>query len=372
MKKICLIFDTPSLYREAIHHLIDNSFNCDWYFGDYNYKVKTYDIRSLRSSRWLHVIKPFGAKKDLYATEGLVKLLFNKHYKTYFLVGEPRNMAIWLFVLIKRLFFYDKKVYFWCHGWYGKESYTEAFIKKIVYKCASGIFTYGEYAKNLMIKEGFDGAKIHPIHNSLDYEKQLSLRQNIKQTNCYKDYFKTEYPVLIFIGRLTEIKRLDMLIESIRELRDNGENYNLVFVGDGPVKNALQAIAQKYNLTDRIWFYGACYDEKQNAELIYNADLCVAPGNVGLTAIHSMMFGTPVISHNNFKFQMPEFEAIKPNITGEFFQYQNNKSLSDTISQWFKMHKNERNLIRENCFKEIDSYWNPNYQIKILIDFLIP
>lgn len=74
------------------------------------------------------------------------------------------------FVLIKRLFFYDKKVYFWCHGWYGKESYTEAFIKKIVYKCASGIFTYGEYAKNLMIKEGFDGAKIHPIHNSLDYE----------------------------------------------------------------------------------------------------------------------------------------------------------------------------------------------------------
>lgn len=37
-----------------------------------------------------------------------------------------------------------------------------------------------------------------------------------------------------------------------------------------------------------VWFYGSCYDEQTNAELIYNADMCVAPGNVGLTAIHAM------------------------------------------------------------------------------------
>lgn len=240
-----------------------------------------------------------------------------------------------------------------------------------MYKCANGIFTYGEYAKKLMIKEGFDESKIHPIHNSLDYDKQLKLRQNLHQTNCYKDHFKNDYPVLIFIGRLTEIKRLDMLIEVIKDFRDNGENYNLVLVGDGDMKNSLMAIMQEYNLNDRIWFYGACYNEAQNAELIYNADLCVAPGNVGLTAIHAMMFGTPVISHNCFKFQMPEFEAIKPNITGDFFEYQNNNSLLRTISNWFKEHKNDRDVIRENCFNEIDTYWNPNYQIDILKEYLI-
>lgn len=372
MEKICLIFDTPSLYREAIHTLIDENFNCDWFFGDYDYKVLTYDPKKLKRFKWLHVIKPFGNKKNLYATCGLIKLLFNKHYHTFFLVGEPRNTAIWLFTLIRRLIFPHKKIYFWCHGWYGKETSTEAIIKKLIYKSANGIFTYGEYAKNLMIKEGFDESKIHPIHNSLNYDKQLKIRQNIRQTNCYKDHFKNSYPVLIFIGRLTEIKRLDMLIKSIKELRDNGENYNLVFVGDGPMRDSLQIITQKYNLTDRIWFYGACYDETKNAELIYNADLCVAPGNVGLTAMHTMMFGTPVISHNCFKFQMPEFEAIKPNITGDFFEYQNNKSLTVTISNWFKIHKKDRHTIRENCFNEIDTYWNPYYQIKIFKKYLIP
>lgn len=57
-----------------------------------------------------------------------------------------------------------------------------------------------------------------------------------------------------------------------------------------------------------------------NAELIYNADLCVAPGNIGLTAMHAMMFGCPCISHNDFSWQMPEFEAIVPYKTGNFLK----------------------------------------------------
>lgn len=83
-------------------------------------------------------------------------------------------------------------------------------------------------------------------------------------------------------------------------------------------KQQLQQQVKSYNLANNIWFYGACYDEIKNAALIYNADLCVSPGNVGLTAMHSMVFGTPVITHNDFKWQMPEFEAIEPGKTGDF------------------------------------------------------
>lgn len=115
-----------------------------------------------------------------------------------------------------------------------------------------------------------------------------------------------------------------------------------------------------------MWFYGACYDEKPNAELIYNADLCVAPGNVGLTAMHTMVFGTPVISHNDFKWQMPEFEAIHPNETGDFFEYKNTESLASTISNWFSVHKSDRAEVRRFCYHEIDTQWNPNFQIKVI------
>ena len=44
----------------------------------------------------------------------------------------------------------------------------------------------------------------------------------------------------------------------------------------------------------------------------------VSPGNVGLTAIHSLSYGTPVLTHNNFNNQMPEVESIQPGFNGYF------------------------------------------------------
>ena len=364
MKKLCTIFDTPSLYREAIHAKIDEEYDCDWYFGDYDYKVKTYNPQKYEHCKILHVVDiPL---MHLYATKGMARLLFKKKYYNFFMVGEPRNVTVWAFAILKRLFFKKKKLYFWAHGWYGKESFIQGFIKKIIYKSADGVFTYGQYAKELMVKNGFAGDKIHVIHNSLDYDKQLWLRKSLSKSDIYKEHFGNDNPIMIFIGRLTEVKRLDMLVSALGLLNEKSDRYNLVLVGDGTMRRALEKQVADMNLQKNVWFYGACYDERKNAELIYNADLCVAPGNVGLTAIHSMMFGTPVVSHDNFMYQMPEFEAIKVGKTGDFFKFGDKMSLCNTIYKWLVSHQHERDKIRKNCFIEIDESWNPNFQIDIL------
>ena len=97
--------------------------------------------------------------------------------------------------------------------------------------------------------------------------------------------------------------------------------------------------------------------------------MCVVPGDVGLTAIHSMMFGTPVISHNYFPTQGPEFEAIIPDETGAFFEHENVDSLAEVIQKWFSEHSN-REEVRHNCYSEIDNNWTPDYQIKVLKEHL--
>ena len=101
-------------------------------------------------------------------------------------------------------------------------------------------------------------------------------------------------------------------------------------------------------------------------QLIYNADLCVAPGNIGLTAMHVLMFGCPAISHNNFKRQMPEFESIIPGQTGDFFEYDNVDDLARSISRWFALKSGCREEVRRTCYKEIDDYWNPHYQLNLI------
>ena len=163
-----------------------------------------------------------------------------------------------------------------------------------------------------------------------------------------------------------------MIADAVAELKNIGEEYNLVFVGDGSEKAPLMTKVGALGLQKQVWFYGACYDEKQNAELIYNADLCVAPGNIGLTAMHSLVFGTPAISHNDFKWQMPEFEAIKVGQTGDFFERNNVQSLADSISKWFAEKKDKREEVRQACYKEIDTNWNPYYQINLIKKVIKP
>ncbi len=92
--------------------------------------------------------------------------------------------------------------------------------------------------------------------------------------------------------------------------------------------------------------------------------ICISPGNVGLTAMHSLVYGTPVITHNNFANQMPEFEAIIPGKTGDFFIEDNVDDLANVIEKWIK--KPESQEISNNCFDIIDKYYNPNYQLSVI------
>lgn len=366
-KKICMCFNDLALYRHAIYLKIDREYDCDWYIEDIDTGVKEFSDTELKSVKRMPVIKlgPF------YWERGLLGLL-KKKYDIYFTLGATRNLSLFVFCLLKILFFPKKRVYFWTHGFYGKESKTELFFwKRPLFRMPDGLFTYGDYAKMIMVKDGFDEKKIYPIHNSLDYETQLALRKEIRPSNIYIDHFGNTNPVIIFIGRLTKVKQLDLLIEAVYKLRSNGELYNVVLVGDGSERTMLEEKVAAGELSSQVWFYGACYDERENAELVYNADVCVAPGNIGLTAIHVLMFGCPAISHNNFSLQMPEFEVIKPNKTGDFFVCGDSTNLADVIQKWFSEHKFNRDEVRIDCYKEIDTNWNPNYQMEVITKNLI-
>ena len=186
------------------------------------------------------------------------------------------------------------------------------------------------------------------------------MRNTNLQSDIYCNHFGNSNQNLIFIGRLKPIKKLDMIIEAMGLLK-KVLPLNLTFIGDGEERPILEALSKKVGLDQNVWFYGACYDERKNAELVYNADLCVAPGNIGLTAMHVLMFGCPAITHNDFTHQMPEFESIRPGITGDFFEYGSVSSLADMIFKWFNSNKN-REQIRNDCFNEIDTQWTPTFQ----------
>lgn len=366
MQKLCIIFSHASIYRESIYKQIDKAYDCEWHFSDEEGGVKRFDTNIFQNVK----IHKHRRLKRFHWINGINSLLGKKENKTFLMLAGTVDLSCWLFLLRARLFCPKKKIYLWGHGWYGKETKVETFIKKLIYKSVAGIFVYGNYAKELMVKEGIPSSKIFVLHNSLDYDTQLQLRKTMTSTDVYTSHFGNNDSNLIFIGRLTEVKKLNLLVDAISYLKSNGVNVNLTFIGDGPMKESLISLVESHGLTESVWFYGACYDERINAELVYNSDLCVAPGNIGLTAIHTMMFGTPVISHDDFKWQMPEFEAIIPGETGDFFEKDSVEDLALKIKQWIEVMSDKRMNIRENCYRLVDTEWNPYFQIGVIKEHL--
>ena len=109
-------------------------------------------------------------------------------------------------------------------------------------------------------------------------------------------------------------------------------------------------------------FYGKSYNTEEIGQLIYNSDLCVSPGNIGLTAIHCLSYGTPVASHSNYKNQMPEVEAIIDGENGFLFEENDHVDLANKINLWFsKKHKLDKDEIR----KIVVEKYNPDNQLAI-------
>lgn len=357
--KICLIYNFAQHYRASIFSLMDKELNCDFVFGDKYLDVKKMDYNVLYNKvREVKNIKigPF------YYQVGVIKLAWQQ-YDKYIMLGEPMNLSAWGMLLLSKIL--HKKVYLWSHGWYGREGVAKKIIKKAFFNLASGVLLYGNYARNLMIENGFNPKRLFVVHNSLDYDKQIAIRKQLSKNQIYQIHFGNDFPVLLFVGRLTKVKRLDMLLELIRMSVINNQPLNLIFIGTGEEQGELQKIADSYNINSYVWFYGASYDEMELSTLIYNADICVAPGNVGLTAMHSLVYGCPVITHDNFKEQMPEFEAIKKNITGDFFKQGDVNSLYNVVQCWIKNHT-DREKIRMMAYEEIDVNWNPYTQLQVI------
>lgn len=364
MNKLCVIYNYAQHYRKEIFQLLDREFECDWYFGDSMGDVKKLDYSLLKGN----VQEVHNSRVGKFILQrGIHRLL--KKYDVFLMIGESWNLSVWRFC-IQSKFFKNKRIYFWSHGWYGKETTLESFLKRRLNNMATGIFLYGDYAKELMLKEGFSPNKLHVIYNSLDYSNQIKVRDQLKSSSIYSDHFKNNNPNLFFVGRLTPVKKLDMILRALDAERKKGKYFNMTFIGSGEVKEELVNLTTTLGLSDNVWFYGPSYDEKELGNLIYNADLCVAPGNIGLTAMHSLVFGTPAITHNSFKWQMPEFEAIKDGVTGSFFEKDDVDSLAIHIESWFKLKGQFREQVRKDCMAEIDQKWNPQFQIEVFKKYI--
>ncbi|MFK5950491.1 MAG: glycosyltransferase, partial [Methylococcales bacterium] len=220
---------------------------------------------------------------------------------------------------------------------------------------------YGNNAKSIMLKKDFNIQELDVIYNSLDYSTQSELRESIgiEERNKIRDEysFDRDGVVLIAIGRLMGKLKIEQAIQALSMANMNQNTY-LIVVGDGPEKDNLTHLASDLGIKDKVIFYGECHDEKE-LSLLYNAsDVSVVMGKVGLSAMHSLAYGVPMITNNSMHKHFPEIEAIIENKTGWYFK---EDDIEDFVS---KLHKIEyKGNIYQNCIQTIEDHYTPDKQV---------
>ncbi len=372
MKKISIFTNIPSHYRASLWSLLLKNTNCEFnFFYGVNLKsgIHTIDFLSEEFKGYqnrLHKLKNYWIKNNMLIWQSGVinRCLWNKHNITVFL-GDMYCLSTWIGVIISRL--RGVKIVFWGHGIYGNESNLKLFFRKNFYRLAHKHLLYERRGKTIMQEYGFNQDNLYVVFNSLDYEMHKTLRTKFNKFNkqdVFPFFYNCSLPIIVFIGRLTAVKKIDMLIDAVMQINAESVIANLIIIGDGTEKNGLEVKGKIGCEKKWLYFTGACYNEETICKYLSLADLCVSPGNVGLTAIHSLSMGTPVATHNNFFNQMPEAESITDGHNGFLFNEDDVSDLVKKTENWLQTNTN-REKVRQQCYKIIDKYYNPNYQLTV-------
>lgn len=132
-------------------------------------------------------------------------------------------------------------------------------------------------------------SKIHVVHCGLD--------------RAFFDNDITPPPAnrkLLFIGRLSEQKGTHLLVEAANLLKDEGLDFELTLVGDGPMRGQLENMIKHYGLEDNVHLAGWQNDVEVRQSLIESRALVLSSFAEGLPVVimESLAMGRPVISTN--------------------------------------------------------------------------
>ena len=137
--------------------------------------------------------------------------------------------------------------------------------------------------------------KIIVIPNGIETDSFINLPKN---GDFRKQYGISEKYVILFLGRLHEIKGIDFLIRAYSELRKEVNDVVLVLAGpDDGYKAKAEMLINKLNLTDHIKFTGYIGGVDKLAAYV-DADVLIYPSTFeifGLVPFEAIMCGTPVI-----------------------------------------------------------------------------
>ena len=152
------------------------------------------------------------------------------------------------------------------------------------------IISNSKHTTYLLKKELNSKKPIYTVPNGIEFD----LITKIKPAKEKSD--------VIFVGRLISHKNIDILIKSIKLVKEKNPEIKFLIIGDGPEKKKLEALTQELNLEKNIKFLGFLENDGDVYALMKSSKVFVLPSTregFGIVVIEANACGIPVITINH-------------------------------------------------------------------------
>jgi len=136
---------------------------------------------------------------------------------------------------------------------------------------ADGIGVLSSEEQNNFVEAGVPPNKIFVVKNVVEESGQARNPEFLRRWMLPGDRL-----LLMFLGRFIVAKGLLDVIAAAGLLRDNGEQFFLLCVGDGPARAEAEALVERLNLSDHVRFFGYI-PEEQTTDFYVNSDVLLFP-----------------------------------------------------------------------------------------------
>jgi phosphatidylinositol alpha-mannosyltransferase len=122
-------------------------------------------------------------------------------------------------------------------------------------------------------------------------------------------------PRILFVGRFDPRNELGTLLEAARILKDEGRDFVVQVVGDGPLRPKYHHHAKSLGVWDRVQWLGLL--DKERPRLYREATVFAAPcvlASFGVVLLEAMASGTPIVCADNVGFR----QVIRDGAPGRF------------------------------------------------------
>jgi GalNAc-alpha-(1->4)-GalNAc-alpha-(1->3)-diNAcBac-PP-undecaprenol alpha-1,4-N-acetyl-D-galactosaminyltransferase len=134
-------------------------------------------------------------------------------------------------------------------------------LRRLVYRQADVIVVLTRSAKEYFESRFSIPVVVIPNPVSLPVEKED------------EEILEIPAPYIITIGRLVKNKRIEDIISAFSQIKNEYDDWSLVIVGDGPLKEDLQEFARELGVDERVFFTGLV---RSPGHLLKNAEMFVS------------------------------------------------------------------------------------------------